>query len=47
MRKLAPFTEFHTPIDGKAAAYVCQNHTCKLPTTDPSELSRLLQAPAS
>ena len=36
LRKLAPFTEFHTPIEGKAAAYVCRNHTCKLPTTDPA-----------
>jgi uncharacterized protein YyaL (SSP411 family) len=28
-------------MDGKATAYVCQNHTCRLPTTDPHEFARL------
>jgi uncharacterized protein len=28
--------------DGRAAAYVCQNFTCQLPTTDPTELQRQL-----
>lgn len=30
------------PVDGKAAAYVCENFTCQLPVTDPKELARLL-----
>jgi len=32
-----------TPVDGKAAAYVCQNFTCRLPVTDPPALDELLQ----
>jgi uncharacterized protein YyaL (SSP411 family) len=30
------------PIGGKAAAYVCENFTCKAPVTDPKALSDLL-----
>src|SRR6266550_3680565 len=29
-------------VDGKSAAYVCENFTCKAPVTDPKELSELL-----
>jgi len=29
-------------IDGKPAAYVCENFTCKAPVTDPKELAELL-----
>jgi hypothetical protein len=29
-------------IDGKPAAYVCENFTCKAPVTDPKELAALL-----
>ena len=43
IRKLAPFTEHHAPIDGKAAAYVCRDYACKMPTADPSELKKLLE----
>jgi hypothetical protein len=32
-----------SPIDGKAAAYVCENFTCKAPVTDPKQLSELLK----
>ncbi|MDQ2901289.1 MAG: thioredoxin domain-containing protein, partial [Acidobacteriota bacterium] len=31
------------PIDGRAAAYVCENFACKLPITDPAKLGELLQ----
>ncbi len=43
IRKLAPFTEHHAPIDGRAAAYVCRDFACKMPTTDPDELTKLLK----
>ncbi|MGI8602623.1 MAG: thioredoxin domain-containing protein [Verrucomicrobiales bacterium] len=36
------------PIDGKAAAFICQNFTCEAPDTDPDELARrLTTGPAS
>ncbi|MDH3813778.1 MAG: thioredoxin domain-containing protein [Acidobacteriota bacterium] len=43
IRELAPFAEAYEPVDGKAAAYVCRDFTCQLPTTDPSKLKALLQ----
>jgi uncharacterized protein YyaL (SSP411 family) len=33
------------PVEGQAAAYVCEDFVCKLPTTDPAKLGELLQAP--
>ena len=32
------------PISGKAAAYVCEDFTCKLPTDEPGKLKELLGA---
>src|SRR5207245_5359621 len=32
-----------SPIDGKPAAYVCENFTCKAPVTDPKQLAELLK----
>ena len=29
-------------VDGKPAAYVCENFTCKAPVTDPKQLAELL-----
>ncbi|MFI5253588.1 MAG: thioredoxin domain-containing protein [Bacteroidota bacterium] len=37
-----PFLEGMNTIDGKAAAYVCQNYACNLPTTDTEEVRKLL-----
>jgi Highly conserved protein containing a thioredoxin domain len=31
------------PINGKVAAYVCENFTCKAPVTDPTALGELLR----
>jgi uncharacterized protein YyaL (SSP411 family) len=31
-------------VDGKPAAYVCENFTCKAPVTDPKQLAELLSA---
>jgi uncharacterized protein YyaL (SSP411 family) len=31
-----------TPVDGQPAAYVCENFTCRAPTTDPQALAELL-----
>jgi hypothetical protein len=47
IRRLAPYTEAHQPIDGKAAAYVCRDFACRLPTTDPGKLSELLKEAAN
>jgi uncharacterized protein YyaL (SSP411 family) len=32
--RIAPFLKDHHPIDGRATAYVCEEHFCKNPTTD-------------
>ena len=32
-----------SPIDGKPAAYVCENFTCKAPVMAPKQLSELLK----
>ncbi len=37
-----PFLKNMQPINGKPAAYVCQNHTCTLPVTTPRELAARL-----
>jgi uncharacterized protein YyaL (SSP411 family) len=41
--RVAPFTAQHAPIDGRAAAYVCRNHSCRTPTTEPGEMLRMLE----
>jgi uncharacterized protein len=32
-----------SPIDGKSAAYVCENFTCKAPVSEPKQLAELLE----
>jgi uncharacterized protein YyaL (SSP411 family) len=32
--KLASFTRYHESLNGRAAAYVCENFSCKTPTSD-------------
>ncbi len=39
---LVPFTAEQTSRDGQATAYVCENHACQAPTTDPGDARRLL-----
>ena len=34
-----------SPIDGKAAAYICENFVCQAPTTDPKKISEYLAKP--
>jgi uncharacterized protein YyaL (SSP411 family) len=34
-----------TPVNGKAAVYVCRNFSCELPVTDPAKLAALLDDP--
>ena len=37
-----PAVRAMVPVDGKATAYVCENYVCRLPTSDPEVLTRLL-----
>ncbi len=43
---LAPYTRSQRSIDGKPTAFVCQDFTCQLPTTDADEMRESLKYPA-
>ena len=40
--RIAGLPSSHRELDGKATAYVCRDHTCKSPTTDPAQMRSLL-----
>lgn len=43
---LCPFAEQMEPVDGRAAAYVCQDFACQTPVTGAEALASLLAQPA-
>ena len=42
--RIAPFTSMQRAVGGRATAYVCTNHLCRLPTSDPEKVRELLGA---
>jgi uncharacterized protein YyaL (SSP411 family) len=40
--RIVPLLVDRPQVDGKATAYVCRNYICEAPTTEPSEVARLL-----
>ena len=42
-RAKLPLLEGKGPVQGKAAAYVCENMACKAPVTDPTALEEALR----
>jgi uncharacterized protein YyaL (SSP411 family) len=44
IEKLVPVIKGQTMVDGKATAYVCENYTCKLPTTEVAEMISMTES---
>jgi uncharacterized protein YyaL (SSP411 family) len=38
-----PFAKDLVQMDGKATAYICSDHVCQLPTTNPEMMTDLLE----
>ena len=45
-RDLLGYLAAQGPLDGAAAAYVCESYACKTPVTEPAALNALLAEPA-
>jgi uncharacterized protein YyaL (SSP411 family) len=43
--RLAGFLQNQVSIDGKATAYVCQDHACMMPVTDPAKMRDQILSP--
>ena len=43
LEALAPFTAHLGPVQGHAAAYVCENYTCRRPVTTPGDFRQILR----
>jgi uncharacterized protein YyaL (SSP411 family) len=43
LEKIAPYIKQQTPINGKAAAYICNNYVCGSPITSPAKLETELK----
>ena len=42
--KIASFAKYYSTRDGKATAYICLDHNCRLPTTDITTMLGLLSS---
>jgi len=42
IERIAPFTAGLAPMDGRSAAYICENRTCHPPVTDAESLRAIL-----
>jgi uncharacterized protein YyaL (SSP411 family) len=40
---LVPYSAGYTTVDGKVAAYICRNHRCETPVTDPARVAAALR----